>query len=281
MCMSYGAERESFSEYWRDEAGSVGSLLETGDSMAGKLDGKVALVTGASAGIGEATALALAAEGAKVAVAARRKDRLDGLVKRIEERGGQALPLAVDVADEAQVREMVQRTRNTWGRVDILVNDAGVGHLGSIDGANTEEWRQMVNLNLLGLMYATREVLPLMKAQGGGHIVNISSVAGRTVREGNAVYSATKWGVGAFSEGLRQEVEKHHIRVTVIEPGVVATELQRSLADQAPADEATAWLRTKTPLHSEDIAAAIVYAVTQPAHVDVNELLIRPTEQVC
>jgi NADP-dependent 3-hydroxy acid dehydrogenase YdfG len=247
--------------------------------MPGRLDGKVALVTGASSGIGEATALALAAEGAQVAAAARRSDRLDALVKRIAERRGQALPLAVDIADEAQVREMVQHTRDAWGRVDILVNDAGVGHLGPIDGANTEDWRQMVNLNLLGLMYATREVLPLMKAQGGGHIVNLSSVAGRTVREGNAVYSATKWGVGAFSEGLRQEVEKQRIRVTVIEPGVVATEMQRSIADQAPADEALAWVRTKTPLQSEDIAAAIVYAVTQPVHVDVNELLIRPTEQ--
>ena len=249
--------------------------------MPGKLDGKVALVTGASSGIGEATALALAAEGAQVAAAARRSDRLDALVKRIEERGGQAFPLVVDVTDEALVREMVQRTRDHWGRVDILVNDAGAAHLGPIDGANTENWRQMITINLLGLMYATREVLPLMKAQGGGHIVNISSVAGRTVREGNAVYSATKWGVGAFSEGLRQEVEKHHIRVTIIEPGVVATEMQRSIADQAPADEALAWIRSTTPLQSEDIAAAIVYAVTQPLHVDVNELLIRPTESVC
>lgn len=249
--------------------------------MLGKLDGKVALVTGASAGIGEATALALAAEGARVAAVARRRDRLDALIKRIEERGGQALPLVMDVANEAQVREMVQRTRDTWGRVDILVNNAGVAHLGPIEGAKTEDWREMINLNLLGLMYTTQAVLPLMKAQGSGHIVNLSSVAGRTVREGNAVYSATKWGVGAFSEGLRQEVEKQHIRVTIIEPGVVATELQRSLADQAPADEALAWIRTKTPLASEDIAAAIVYAVTQPPQVDVNELLIRPMESVC
>jgi NADP-dependent 3-hydroxy acid dehydrogenase YdfG len=248
--------------------------------MPGRLDGKVALVTGASAGIGEATALALAAEGARVAAAARRKDRLEALVQRIKERGGQAMPLEVDVSDEAQVREMVRRARDTWGRVDILVNDAGVAHLGKIDGADTEGWRQMVNLNLLGLMYCTREVLPVMKAQGGGHIVNISSVAGRTVREGNAVYSATKWGVGAFSEGLRMEAEKDHIRVTIIEPGVVATEMQRSLADLAAADEALAWIRSTKPLASEDIAAAVVYAVTQPLHVDVNEMLIRPTEQV-
>jgi NADP-dependent 3-hydroxy acid dehydrogenase YdfG len=248
--------------------------------MPGKLDEKVALVTGASSGIGEATALALAAEGARVAVAARRGDRLEALVKRIAERGGQALPLVMDVADEAQVRDRVQRTGDTWGRIDILVNDAGVAHFGAIDGATTAAWREMVDVNLLGVMYATHAVLPLMKAQGGGHIVNVSSVSGRTVRAGAVVYSATKWGVGAFSEGLRQEAERYHIRVTVIEPGVVATEMQRQVLDQAPADEALAWMRSTTPLQTGDIAAAIVYAVTQPLHVDVNELLIRPAEQV-
>lgn len=240
----------------------------------------MALVTGASSGIGEATALALGAEGARVAAAARRKDRLDELVKRIEERGGQALPLAVDVADEAQVRDMVRHTRDRWGRIDILVNDAGIAKLGQIDGANTEDWRQMVNVNLLGLMYVTHEVLPLMKVQGSGHIVNISSVAGRAAQEGSAVYNATKWGVGAFSESLRQEVEKHHIRVTVIEPGVVATEMQQYVTDQAATDQTLAWIRSVTPLAGEDIAAAIVYAVTQPVHVDVNEMLIRPAGEV-
>ncbi len=240
----------------------------------------MALVTGASSGIGEATALALAAQGARVAAAARRTDRLEALVKRIEARGGQAMALVVDVADEAQVREMVHRTHATWGRVDILVNDAGVAQLGPIDGANTEDWRQMVNINLLGLMYAIHAVLPLMKAQGSGHIVNISSGAGRIARAGMGVYSATKWGVGAFSEALRQEVSPQHIRVTVIEPGVVATEMQEHTTDQAVKDPTLSWLRSITPLSSEDIAAAIVYAVTQPTQVDVNELLIRPTEQV-
>ena len=248
--------------------------------MIGRLDGKVALVTGASSGIGEATALALAEEGARVVAAARRKDRLERLVKRITERGGQALPLVVDVADETQVRAMVQRTQQTWGRVDILVNDAGVAQVGPIDGANTQDWREMVNINLLGLMYATHAVLPLMKAQGSGHIVNISSKAGRRVGEGMGVYSATKWGVGAFSEALRQEVAPQHVRVTVIEPGVVATEMQEHSTDQAVTDPALSWLRSITPIASEDIAAAIVYAVTQPAQVEVNELLIQPTEQV-
>ena len=251
-----------------------------GVEMSGALEGQVALVTGASSGIGEATALALAAQGAQVAAAARRADRLAALVKRIQERGGQAIALRVDVADEAQVREMVQRTRQTWGRVDILVNDAGVARLGPIEGAKTEEWREMVNINLLGLMYVTAAVLPLMQAQGSGHIVNISSRAGRITRAGEAVYSATKFGVVAFSEALRQEVSAQHIRVTVIEPGGVATEMQEHATDQAAQDPTLSWLRSIKPLAREDIAAAIVYALTQPAPVEVNELLIQTTEEV-
>jgi len=248
--------------------------------MPGRLEGKVALVTGASSGIGEATALALGAEGARVAAAARRSDRLAALVRRIEARGGQAMALVVDVSDEAQVREMIRSARDTWGRVDILVNDAGVAQLGPIDGANTEDWRRMVNINLLGLMYATHAVLPLMKAQGSGHIVNVSSLAGSIAQEGFGVYSATKSGVGAFSEALRQEVAKNHIRVTVIEPGVVATEILELITDPEAKEQTLAWLHSMTPLASEDIAAAIVYAVTPPEKVDVNEMLIRPTEQV-
>ena len=200
--------------------------------MAGKLEGKVAVVTGASSGIGEATALALVVEGAKVAVAARRGDRLEELML-----------------------------------------------LGSIDGANTEDWRRMVNTNILGLMYATHAVLPILKAQGGGHIVNISSVAGRTARAGSGVYNATKWGVGAFSESLRQEVYKDKIRVTIIEPGAVATELSNHITDTEAKERIEEWVKSMTPLESEDIARAIVYAVSQPPHVNVNEILIRPTEQ--
>jgi NADP-dependent 3-hydroxy acid dehydrogenase YdfG len=247
--------------------------------MPGKLAGKVALVTGASSGIGEATALALVAEGARVAVAARREERLAALVQRIETQGGEAVSLVVDVSDEAGVREMVRRAHDRWGRLDILVNNAGVMLLGQIEGANMEDWRRMVNINLLGLMYATHEALPLMKAQGGGHIVNISSVAGRTVGEGRAVYNATKWGVGAFSEALRQEVYRHNIRVTVIEPGAVATELQEHITDPVAKEEIMEWIQAMTPLESEDIAAAILYAVTQPERVNINEILIRPTEQ--
>ena len=193
--------------------------------MAQKLDGKVALITGASSGIGEATALALAALGAKVALAARRAERLQKLEKQITDGGGKALSLVTDIADEAQATEMVHKTNSNFGSVDILVNNAGVMLVGPVEGADTSDWQRMININLMGLMYATHAALPLMKAQGGGHIVNISSVAGRVAVPNYAVYNATKFGVGAFSEALRKEVYKDKIRVTVIEPGGVATEL--------------------------------------------------------
>ena len=247
--------------------------------MPGKLEGKVAIVTGASSGIGEATALALAAEGAQVALAARRVERLEALAQRIEAGGERALPLAVDVTEEAQARAMIEQTRQAWGRIDILVNNAGVMLLGPIVGADTEDWRRMVSINLLGLMYATHAVLPVMLAQRQGHIVNVSSVAGRTARAGSGVYNATKWGVGAFSESLRQEVSKDNIRVTIVEPGAVATELTDHITNPAVREDIKAWVSAMTPLQSEDIAASILYAVTQPPHVNVNEILIRPTEQ--
>lgn len=245
----------------------------------GKLTGKVVLVTGASSGIGEATAIALAAAGAKVAVAARRADRLEKLVKRILDDGGQALPIIADVADDTQAHDMVLKANTEFGRVDILINNAGVMLNGPIDAADTEDWRRMVNTNILGLMYATHAALPIMKAQGEGHIVNISSVAGRTAQAGSGVYNATKWGVGAFSEALRQEVYKDKIRVTIIEPGAVATELTDHITNSAAKERIQNWVKSLTPLESEDIAAAIVYAVTQPPRVNINEILIRPTEQ--
>ncbi len=247
--------------------------------MSSKLDGKVAIVTGASSGIGEATALALAAEGAKVALVARRAERLSNLVQRISESGGQALPIVADVVDDTQAHEMVQKAKEQFGRVDILVNNAGVMLNGPIEGADTEDWRRMVNTNVLGLMYATHAALPIMKAQGEGHIVNISSVAGRVAQAGSAVYNATKWGVGGFSEALRQEVHKDKIRVTIIEPGAVATELTEHITNPAAKERIQAWVKSLTPLESEDIAAAIIYAVTQPPRVNVNEILIRPTDQ--
>lgn len=243
----------------------------------GKLMGKVAIVTGASSGIGAATAIALAKEGAKVVIAARRSDRLNSIAQTIRDDGGDVLAIVTDATDETQIREMVYQTQSTWGRVDILINNAGIMLLGMIDGANPEDWRRMFDLNVLGLMYATHAVLPIMTTQKQGQIVNVSSVAGRVARPGFGAYSATKFAVNAFSESLRQEVYKDNIRVTLVEPGIVATELSNHITDidaKARAQEVYDSIRR---LESEDIAAAIVYAVSQPPHVNVNEMLIRPT----
>jgi len=247
--------------------------------MENTLQGKVALVTGASSGIGEATAYALAAQGAYVAASARRADRLNAVVKRIQDSGGQAISIVADIADEAQANDTVNRTVGRWGRLDILVNNAGVMLLGKIAKANTEDWRRMININILGLMYTTRAALAIMQGQKSGHIVNISSVAGRTARVGSGAYNVTKWGVVAFSEALRQEVLANNIRVTVIEPGAVATELQSHITDPEARRDTDEWIKSITPLQGEDIANAIVYAVTQPQYVDINEMLIRPSQQ--
>ena len=243
------------------------------------LDGKAAAITGASSGIGEATALALAGAGATVAIGARREDRLSSLAERIEGDGGRALALPVDLADEDSARSFVTEAHSQLGGLDILVNNAGVMLLGPVEGAPTDQWRTMVNVNLLGLLYCTQAALPLMREAGRGHIVNISSVAGRSANAGSAVYNLTKFGVGAFSEALRQEVSGAGIRTTVIEPGFVDTELQGH--NEGPVLEAIEKMRESMPevLQAEDIASAILYAVSAPQRMDVNEVLIRPTGQ--
>src|SRR3954447_22200488 len=245
----------------------------------GTLDGKVAAVTGASSGIGEATARALADTGAAVALGARRVDRLESIVSRMDESGARTLAIELDVADEESANAFVAEAQSQLGGLDILVNNAGVMLLGPVEGADTSQWRTMVNVNLLGLLYCTHAALPVMRAAGGGHIVNLSSVAGRSANAGSAVYNLTKFGVGAFSEALRQEVSGAGIRTTIIEPGFVDTELQGH--NEGPVLEAIEKMRESMPevLQAEDIAAGILYAVTQPQRVDVNEVLIRPTGQ--
>jgi NADP-dependent 3-hydroxy acid dehydrogenase YdfG len=248
--------------------------------MAGTLDGKVVAITGASSGIGEATALALAAEGASVALGARREDRLQELAGRIESEGGRALAIALDVADEDSARSFVERTHSELGSLDVLVNNAGVMLLGPIEGAPTEEWRRMVEVNVLGLLYCTHAALPLMRSAGGGTIVNISSVAGRFARAGSGVYNLTKFGVGAFSEALRQETVDARIRVVVVEPGYVETELQSHNENPAVRDNIEKMReQIGDVLTAGDIADGIRWAVTRPPHVSVNEVLIRPTGQ--
>jgi NADP-dependent 3-hydroxy acid dehydrogenase YdfG len=253
--------------------------------MANALDGTVALVTGASSGIGEATARALASHGAKVAVAARRLERLERLASEIGGEGHTALAIQSDITEQKQAIAAVDRTVEELGRLDIVVNNAGVMLLGPIEDAPTEEWDRMIDLNLKGLIYTTHAALPhLLSAaedseRGCADLVNISSVAGRIARSGSGVYNLTKFGVGAFSESVRQEFAERRVRTSIVEPGAVATELTDHLRDgvrEAVKDRFAGIDR----LQAEDIADAIAYTVTRPRHVSLNEILIRPTEQV-
>src|SRR3954452_8612403 len=242
------------------------------------LQGRTVAITGASSGIGEATALACAGAGAAVALAARREDRIRDLAGRIEEEGGRAVALPTDVSDERQARAFIEHAYEQLGGLDALVNNAGLMLLGPIPGAATEEWRRMVDVNRYGVLYCTHAALPVMLEKGAGHIVNVSSVAGRFARAGSGVYNLTKWGVGAFSEALRQEVTAQGIRVTVVEPGAVATELPGHNRPEVLQAMAAAFEGVE-PLEADDIARAIVYALASPQNVSVKEILIRPTGQ--
>jgi NADP-dependent 3-hydroxy acid dehydrogenase YdfG len=248
-----------------------------------RLTGTVALVTGASSGIGEASALALAQHGAAVAIAARRKDRIDALAARIADGGGTALAIEADVTSEEQAEALVRQTVAGLGRLDTLINNAGVMLLGPIVDAPLQEWERMIDLNVKGLLYCAHAALPhlLSAAQDSprkvADMVNISSVAGRVARSGSGVYNATKWGVGAFSESLRQEVTRRHVRVSLVEPGAVATELVSH--NRPEIRERLAGGDDFERMESEDIADAIAYIVTRPWRMAVNEMLIRPTEQ--
>jgi NADP-dependent 3-hydroxy acid dehydrogenase YdfG len=242
------------------------------------LSSQVVAVTGASSGIGEATALACAKAGAAVALAARRSERIEALAQRIVEDGGRAIAVETDVGREEQARRFLERTHAELGRLDVLVNNAGVMLLGPIENAPTEEWRRMIEANVFGVLYCTHAALPLMRAQGSGHIVNVSSVAGRVARAGSGVYNLTKFGVGAFSESLRQEGVAIGVRVTTIEPGAVATELPGHNRPEV-LEQMAKRFEGVTPLDAEDIAAAILYAIGQPANVSINEVLIRPSGQ--
>jgi NADP-dependent 3-hydroxy acid dehydrogenase YdfG len=243
------------------------------------LTDRVVAITGASSGIGEATAVACAQAGAAVALAARRKDRIEALAERIEGDGGKALALETDVTDVQEARAFVEQANEKLGGLDVLVNNAGVMLLGPIAGADIEEWRRMIDVNLLGLLYCTHAALPIMLERGSGHVVNVSSVAGRTARAGSGVYNLTKHGVGAFSEALRQETAQAGIRVTLIEPGAVGTELSGHNRPEVREAISKAF-EGVTLLEAEDIANAVLYAAGQPENVAVNEVLVRPAAQV-
>ena len=247
--------------------------------MSGRLDGRVALVTGASSGIGEATAVGLAEAGAKVAIAARRRDRLEALAAKLQALGADPLVLAADLADEHEAQRIVAETEAHYGRLDILVNNAGVMYLEPVEEADLGRWRHMLEQNVLSLIASTQAALPGMRQRRDGHIVNISSTAGRVANPNAAAYSATKFGVVAFSEALRREVYQHNIRVTVIEPGVVETELRDHIGHAATKDNLNAWADSMRQLQSVDVAEAITFCVSRPSHVNINEVLMRPTDQ--
>jgi NADP-dependent 3-hydroxy acid dehydrogenase YdfG len=248
------------------------------------LDGTVALITGASSGIGEATARALAANGAKVALAARRLERLERLAAEIGGQGHTALAIRADITKKEQAVTTVDRTVEELGRLDILVNNAGQMLLGPIESAPTDEWERMIDLNLKGLVHTTHAALPHLLAaaedgeRGCADVVNVSSVAGRLARAGSGVYNLTKHGVGAFSESFRQEFAARRVRSIVVEPGAVDTELTDHVRDGVREQVRQRFADIEI-LAAADVADAIAYAVTRPRHVSVNEILIRPTEQ--
>ena len=247
--------------------------------MSKPLSGRVALVTGASSGIGDATARALGAAGADIAIVARRHDRLESLAKDLQKHRVKVFALPADLMHEDENRRIVGETEEHFGRLDILVNNAGVMLLAPVEASSSDDWRHMLELNVLALMVSSQAALHGMRARGSGHIVNISSTAGRIANANASAYAATKFAVGAFSESLRKEVYKDKIRVSVIEPGAVATELREHITHAATRKSIDDWAESMRQLQPEDIANAVLYCVTQPEHVNVNEILIRPTDQ--
>jgi len=247
--------------------------------MTDNIKNKVIIITGASSGIGEITAKHLAQRGALVALGARRKERLDQLVQDIQRVGGQAVAFQTDVTKRVQVEALVKGTVDAFGRVDVLINNAGVMPLSRIDKFQFDDWDRMIDTNIKGVLYGIGAVLPYMQAQKSGHVINVASVAGHRVplNNGSAVYSATKFAVRAISEGFRQEVKPYNIRTTIISPGAIQTELPDTVTD--PDIKANMQGLLHVAISADSIARAIAYAIEQPEEYDVNEILLRPTAQ--
>jgi len=239
---------------------------------------KIVVVTGASSGLGEATARLLSAQGATVVLGARRADRLQSLAKDLESRGGKALALTTDVTRREQVKALVDSAVQAYGRIDVMINNAGLMPQAALERLKVDEWEQMIDVNIKGVLYGIAAALPHMQRQKAGHFINVSSVAGHRVGPGFAVYAATKYAVRALSEGLRQEVKPYNIRTTVISLGAVATELPDSVTDP----DASKRIRTfyeQVAVPADSFARAVVFAMSQPEDVDINEILYRPTRQ--
>ncbi len=246
-------------------------------SMSSPIAGKVVVITGASSGLGQAAARALCAEGASVALGARRVERIEALAKELRGRGGRALAIATDVTQLDQVRRLVDEAVRELGRIDVMINNAGLMPASPFERLKIDEWNRMVDVNIKGVLYGIAAALPHMKQQKAGHIINVASVAGHKVRAGNAVYAATKHAVRVLSEGLRMEVKPYNIRTTVISPGAVATELPNTVTDPEAAEGIRKLYQIAVP--AETFARMVVFAISQPDDVDVNEILFRPTRQ--
>jgi len=245
--------------------------------MSHKIQGKVVIITGASSGLGEATARALSAQGASVALGARRQDRIRSLAKELAGRDGRAIAVTVDVTDREQVKTLVDAAVQAYGRIDVMINNAGLMPQAPLERLKIDEWDRMIDVNIKGVLYGIAAALPYMKQQKAGHFINVSSVAGHKVGPGFAVYAATKHAVRVLSEGLRQEVKPYNIRTTVISPGVVATELPNSTTEPDTAERVRKAYEIAIP--ADSFARAAVFAISQPDDMDVNEILFRPTRQ--
>ncbi|MCU7549557.1 SDR family oxidoreductase [Chitinophagaceae bacterium LB-8] len=246
--------------------------------MSNNIEGKVIVITGASSGLGEAAARHLSEQGAMVVLGARRVDRIQALANELTEKGGKALALAADVTQVDQVKALVDTAVKTFGRVDVIINNAGLMPQSPLDRYKIDEWNQMIDVNIKGVLYGIAAALPYMKEQKSGHIINVSSVAGHKVRAGGAVYAATKHAVRVISEGLREEVKPYHIRTTIISPGAVDTELPNTISEPDVAEGFQKFYKNYAiPAHS--FARVVAFAISQPEEVDINEILYRPTKQ--
>jgi NADP-dependent 3-hydroxy acid dehydrogenase YdfG len=246
--------------------------------MSHNIEGKVVVITGASSGLGEATARLLSAQGASVVLGARRIDRLRVLADELSRRGGKALAVPTDVIQCDQVKTLVDAAVQTYGRIDVMINNAGLMPQALLERLKIDEWNRMIDVNIKGVLYGIAAALPHMKQQKAGHFINVSSVAGHRVGPGFAVYAATKYAVRALSEGLRQEVKPYNIRTTVISPGAVATELPNTVTDPQAAERIRKFY-AEVAIPAESFARAVAFAMSQPEEVDVNEILFRPTRQ--
>lgn len=246
--------------------------------MTDNISGKIIVITGASSGMGAAAARHLAAKGASVVLGARRSDRIEALAAEITEAGGKATAVVTDVTKRGDLKTLVDTAVKTYGRIDVLINNAGVMPLSPMDRLKIDEWDQMIDVNLKGVLYGIAAALPYMQAQKSGHIINLSSVAGHKIFGGSSVYSATKTGVRIISEGLRQEVAPHNIRVTIISPGAVKTELLDHISE-ADVQKANQDYVGQVGVPAETFARLVAFAINEPEDVGINEILFRPTAQ--